>query len=172
MPTPTDVPFELIRTALENTLRSFTLAEETQQHVLRLQLTAMEDAVRGARDAINEVSSASDWSALGALPGVMLRQGIEQNTNLVQNCLKLCVDTQAAWLSRARDASESMQRCQADALASGATVGAGFPLQAMFDRIGEAAQTTSNAAGRAASSSGTDGQQGAMRGNRRTQHAG
>lgn len=170
MPTPTDIPFELARTALENALRGFTLLEETQQNVVQMQLKAIDRALSGAQETMTEVSRASDWTALGTLPSLMVRHAVEQNTSMMQHCLKLIADTQSAWISGARDASESLQRCQADAIASSASSGTGFPMQAMFNQVNEATEAMT-AGARAASANAQAAMQGAARAGRRNDHA-
>lgn len=178
MPNPTDMPFELTRTAMENLLRGVSLVGETQQQLMQLQLRAINDALSGSEVAMNEVTNATDWAALGALPSLLVRQNIERNAGMVQNCVKLMADTQASWLARLRDASESLQRCQADAMASGAAAGATFPMQAVFDRFNDMAQATGAAAARTTQSATQAAQtatqtaaQAASRSARRGEHA-
>ncbi|TWG81127.1 phasin protein [Cupriavidus gilardii J11] len=170
MPATTDMPFALTRTALENTLRGLALIEETQQQFIRLQLKAADDALNGSQAAMTEINGATDWSSLGALPGLMLRQNIERNAGLMQNCMKLMADTQSAWLATMRETSESLQRCQAAAMASGGAAAAGFPMQAMADRFNEMTQATTQAATTAAAQA-TQAAQGAARNAKRGDHA-
>lgn len=162
MPAPEDMPFALTRTALENALRGLALIEETQQQFIRLQLQAADDALNGSQAAMTEINGATDWSSLGALPGLMLRQNLERNAGLMQNCMKLMADTQSAWLATMRDTSESLQRCQAAAMASGSSAAAGFPMQAMADHFTEMTQAPAAAAQAA---------QGAARDAKRGRHA-
>lgn len=175
MPNPADIPFELTRTAMENALRSVSLMEEIQQNAAQLQLQAIGRALANAHDTMSQVSSATDWSALGVLPSLMLRHAIEQNTALMQSYLKLIADAQAACLSGARDASESLQRCQADAMASSASAppafAPAFPLQAMFNQASETVQAMA-ASARNATMQAQSAMQGAARPGKRSEHAG
>ncbi|MBY4897182.1 hypothetical protein [Cupriavidus sp. AU9028] len=155
---------------MQNALRGVSLMEEIQQNALQLQLNAISRALGNSQDAMNEVGKASGWTELGLLPSMVLRQTMEQNTDLIQGCLKLIADAQAACLSQARDASESLQRCQADALASSAAAGAQFPAQAMFAQASDAGQAMA-AGARSASMHAQAAMQGASRGGRRTDHA-
>ncbi|MGY8524520.1 hypothetical protein [Paracidovorax citrulli] len=171
MPNPADIPFELTRTTLENTLRSVSLMEEIQQNAAQVQLQAIGRALANAHDTMNQVSRATDWTALGVVPSLVLRHAMEQNTALMQSYLKLIADAQAACLSGARDASESLQRCQADAMASSASSPPAFPLQAMFAQASETVQAMA-ASARNATMQAQSAMQGAARPGKRSEHAG
>jgi len=147
MANPNDIPLEVFRAGMEAALRGTMLMLERQQRLLSMQLKAVDQAVAGTKEIFSGVAHAGSMADLAALPAALLRQQTEQYTRLCEACTAMASHNQTALAEQMREAGETWQKLQGNAVASGAGVqGVTTPsMQELFDRFGQFNSVLANA---------------------------
>ncbi|AOY99589.1 hypothetical protein BKK81_10180 [Cupriavidus sp. USMAHM13] len=146
MANPNDIPLEVFRTGMQAALRGTLLMLERQQRLLAFQLKAVDQAIAGSKEIVNEVSHAGTVADLAALPAALMRQQTEQYTRLCEEYTALASHNQAELAEHLREAGDSWQKLQGNA-----TAGPQFampmpaPVQEWFDRFGQFNSVLTNA---------------------------
>jgi len=138
MSATTDPTFEMIRSGHEAALRALILMEEARQAMLKLQIKALEDDIKGGQRMLTAMSAAPDWNAFHGLPTKMLAEQIERNAEFARAAGKLSVEAASGFLEHLRAGTEHWAESQRNALGAG---GGFIPplteLKGIFDNVSQ-----------------------------------
>ena len=134
----TDPTFEMIRSGHEAALRALILMEEARQAMLKLQVQALDDDIKGGQRMLAAMSAAPDWNAFHGIPAKMLAEQMERNAEFARAAGKLSVEAGTGFLEHLRAGTEHWAEYQRNALGAGG----GFvpPLRDfkdMFDNVSQ-----------------------------------
>lgn len=137
MPDQTDPAFEFARCAEQSALRIWLHWEESRQMLLRLRLKALDEDIKGARQALTRVTDAPDWNALHGLPAQILAAQVERNAAHARDFGSLYVEMASALMEHLRESTEAWQDYQRKVMVEGGGY-APFAESAreMFDNVG------------------------------------
>lgn len=119
MSAATDPTFEMIRSGHQAALRAMILMEEARQAMLKLQVKALEDDIKGGQRMLAAMSAAPDWNAFHGIPTKMLAEQIERNAEFSRAAGKLSVEAASGFLEHLRAGTEHWAESQRNALGAG-----------------------------------------------------
>ncbi|WP_454766270.1 hypothetical protein [Cupriavidus campinensis] len=119
MPDQTDPTFELVRCAQQSALRTWLQWEESRQKLLQLRLKALEEDVKGARQALARVGDAPDWNTFHGLPTQIAAEQMERNAAHARDFGALCVNMASTYMEHLRESAESWQNYQQKVMVGG-----------------------------------------------------
>uniref|UniRef100_UPI003F49363A hypothetical protein n=1 Tax=Cupriavidus yeoncheonensis TaxID=1462994 RepID=UPI003F49363A len=133
-----DPTFEMIRSGHQAALHALILLEEARQAMLKLQVSALEDDIKGGQRMLTAIATAPDWNTLHGLPVKMLAEQVERNAEFARAAGKLSVEASSNFFEHLRTGAEQWAECQRNALRAGG----GIPplsesLKGMFDNVSE-----------------------------------
>ncbi|KUE86993.1 hypothetical protein ASL20_21160 [Cupriavidus necator] len=137
MPDQTDPAFELARCAEQSALRIWLRWEESRQMLLRLRLKALDEDIKGTRQALARVNDAPDWNAFHGLPAQILAAQVERNAAHARDIGGLYIEMASAFMEHLRESTEAWQDYQHRVMVEGGGY-APFAESAreMFDNVG------------------------------------
>jgi len=137
MPDQTDPAFELARCAEQSALRIWLRWEESRQMLLRLRLKALDEDIKGTRQALARVNDAPDWNAFHGLPAQILAAQVERNAAHARDIGGLYIEMASAFMEHLRESTEAWQDYQHRVMVEG---GGYSPFaesaREMFDNVG------------------------------------